>query len=107
MKKAKEQKSPVQTPAKQTKAKKPTTTAKTTSAKTTLPKPKRQVNYMLIKSEIDREGNQKYTAVRTYTRLPKGWKETKGATTAPKGYTWIDNGKSRFSGKRKSALVKA
>lgn len=25
------------------------------------------------------------------------WKPIKGATTAPKGYEWVSNGKSRFS----------
>lgn len=41
--------------------------------------------------------------------VPKGWKKTQGTTTAPKGYTWINNGKSRFNnGKSESqiALVK-
>lgn len=96
MKKAKEnKKAPAQKPT-QTKAKQTKTSPKT-----------RQENYMLVKSGLDREGNQQYTATRVYARKPKGWKETKGATTAPKGYTWINNGKSRFGGKRKTALVKA
>lgn len=38
--------------------------------------------------------------------LPKGWKVLKGATTAPKGYVWASNGKSRFSKDYKNALVK-
>lgn len=33
-----------------------------------------------------------------------GWQVDKGATTAPKGYTWINNGESRFGGKFKQAL---
>lgn len=66
----------------------------------------RSENYMLIKSGLDREGRQQYTATRVYSRMPKGWKETKGATTAPKGYKWISNGKSLLGGKRKSALIK-
>ena len=37
---------------------------------------------------------------------PKGYRKTIGATTAPNGYSWYNNGKSRFSGKRKSVLVK-
>lgn len=37
--------------------------------------------------------------------MPEGWKVTEGAMTAPKGYKWIDNNKSRFGGERKSALI--
>lgn len=37
--------------------------------------------------------------------VPKGWKENLYATTAPKGYAWIDNGKSHFDKDYKSALV--
>ena len=39
-------------------------------------------------------------------RKPKGFTKTKGATTAPIGFSWHNNGQSRFSGKRKSVLVK-
>ena len=38
--------------------------------------------------------------------LPKGWTRIEGALTAPRGYTWVSNSKSRFSGERKSALIK-
>lgn len=38
--------------------------------------------------------------------IPQGWKITRGAQTAPKGYEWIDNNKSRFGGERKTALLK-
>ena len=41
-----------------------------------------------------------------YSSLPKGWKRLSGATTAPKGYIWIYNGKSRFGGGYKKALLK-
>lgn len=37
--------------------------------------------------------------------VPKGWKILEGAMTAPRGYKWIYNGESLFSGKRKAALV--
>lgn len=37
--------------------------------------------------------------------VPEGWKENTYATTAPKGYTWIDNGKSPFDKGYKSAIV--
>jgi len=39
-------------------------------------------------------------------KVPKGWRKTKGATTAPMGFAWYSNGKSRFSGERKIALIK-
>ena len=39
-------------------------------------------------------------------RLPEGWKRTVGALTAPVGWHWANNGKSLFSGERKSALIK-
>lgn len=38
--------------------------------------------------------------------IPPGWKKIEGAMTAPKGYSWYSNGKSRFSGERKQALVR-
>lgn len=38
--------------------------------------------------------------------LPKGWTRIEGALTAPRGYTWVSNNKSRFSDERKSALIK-
>lgn len=37
--------------------------------------------------------------------VPKGWQENTNATTAPKGYTWVDNGKSHFDKDYKSAIV--
>lgn len=37
--------------------------------------------------------------------VPSGWQENTNATTAPKGYTWIDNGKSPFDSDYKSAIV--
>jgi len=44
--------------------------------------------------------------VKVLTRVPKGYRKTRGATTAPRGAEWYNNGESRFSGKRKSVLVK-
>ena len=41
-----------------------------------------------------------------YETLPNGWIILKGATTAPVGYRWICNGKSRFSKGRKLAFLK-
>lgn len=38
--------------------------------------------------------------------VPDGFKELKGATTAPLGYTWYTNGKSILDKSRKSILVK-
>ena len=36
---------------------------------------------------------------------PKGWIKLEGATTAPNGYNWYSNGKYRFGGEYKNALV--
>ena len=38
--------------------------------------------------------------------VPKGYVKLEGATTAPNGYSWYSNGKSRFGGEYKSVLVK-
>lgn len=43
--------------------------------------------------------------LRIVDHIPEGWKPLKGALTAPRGYKWIYNGESLFSGKRKTALV--
>ena len=41
-----------------------------------------------------------------YKTLPEGWRVDQNATTAPLGYTWIHNNKSRFGGERRSGLIK-
>nr|DAW42966.1 MAG TPA: hypothetical protein [Caudoviricetes sp.] len=41
-----------------------------------------------------------------YENAPKGWKPIVEATNQPIGYEWYSNGKSRFSGGYKAALVK-
>ena len=38
--------------------------------------------------------------------IPKGWGIVKGATTAPRGYVWINNRKSIFSDEYRHALLK-
>lgn len=43
--------------------------------------------------------------VELYTSMPLGWKKMIGALTAPRGSIWICNGKSYFSGERKTALL--
>lgn len=43
--------------------------------------------------------------VQIYDTMPEGWRMVDGATTAPKGYAWIYNGQSRFSGQRRHALL--
>ena len=78
-----------------------TSTPKKTENKTNITR-----NFLLRPNGIDKEGNQKFTAIRVYNRTPKGWKDDKGATTAPIGYKWVHNGKSLLSGDRRSALVK-
>lgn len=40
-----------------------------------------------------------------YDTMPKGWRVINGATTAPQGYIWICNGKSRFGGEYKNGLL--
>lgn len=43
---------------------------------------------------------------RIFATMPDGWTEIKGAMTAPVGYIWICNNKSRFSGEYEQALLK-
>lgn len=57
--------------------------------------------------------NEKYTVdyfkekgVDVKDKIPEGWQKLEGATTAPKGYEWYSNGKSRFGGEYKNALIK-
>lgn len=38
--------------------------------------------------------------------LPNGWKYLDGATTAPNGFRWASNVKSRFSAGYRHALVR-
>lgn len=38
-------------------------------------------------------------------KLPAGWRYLKGATTAPRGWAWACNGKSRFAPGYEHALV--
>ena len=38
--------------------------------------------------------------------LPEGWRVNRKATTAPKGWVWADNGKSRFAPGFEHALVR-
>lgn len=39
-------------------------------------------------------------------KLPNDWKRIKGATTAPKGFMWISNGKSLFNQDYRRALLR-
>ena len=41
-----------------------------------------------------------------YCEMPEGWGEIKEATTAPKGYVWINNQKSCFSDEYEHALLR-
>lgn len=41
-----------------------------------------------------------------FDKKPKGWKRIKGATTAPNGYVWINNGLSIFDKGYQHALLK-
>lgn len=44
--------------------------------------------------------------VAVYNKVPKGFTKNTRATTAPKGYSWYNNGKSMFSGDYIGILVK-
>lgn len=48
----------------------------------------------------------KQRGVEIKDKVPEGYVKLEGATTAPKGYEWYSNGKSRFGGEYKNALVK-
>ncbi|MBR3187258.1 MAG: hypothetical protein IKF59_04375 [Lachnospiraceae bacterium] len=37
--------------------------------------------------------------------IPEGWKPIEGAMNHPPGTRWISNGKSRFGGEYKTALI--
>ena len=50
--------------------------------------------------------NMKFPDVPRYDTMPPGWKEIRGATTAPSGYVWIYNGKSIFTKEYRHALLK-
>lgn len=50
--------------------------------------------------------NLRKRGTKIVNEAPKGYTELTGATTAPLGYTWYYNGKSLFSGERKTVLVK-
>lgn len=44
--------------------------------------------------------------VPVFDKLPEGWRILEGATTAPRGYRWIDNKKSFFSKEHRMAFIK-
>ena len=44
--------------------------------------------------------------VKIFTSMPDGWKDIKGALTAPNGYKWIFNGCSLFTDDYRQALLK-
>lgn len=44
-------------------------------------------------------------ATKIYDSLPEGWQIKEGAATAPLGYVWIWNGKSRFDGEYRHGLM--
>lgn len=41
-----------------------------------------------------------------YESIPAGWEIDHGATTAPLGFAWIHNNKSRFDGERMQGLTR-
>lgn len=59
-----------------------------------------------IKKVVNRiKASSKYYGVKCYKTMPKGYKEIKGALTAPKGAMWAYNGESILSGKCKRCFV--
>lgn len=44
--------------------------------------------------------------LREYQSMPEGWRVVEGATTAPRGFVVISNGKSRFAPGRESGLLR-
>ncbi len=46
------------------------------------------------------------TKIRKLKKAPKGWVNLRSSTTAPRGYEWYSNGKSRFKSGYRHALVK-
>lgn len=71
--------------------------------KTTAPK-KQEV--VLKRNGIDKEGNAQFSAIKVYSRKPKGWKESRNVTGVPKGLKMIHNGKSAQSGERRTGFIK-
>ena len=64
-------------------------------------------------NRYENEKNEKYSTdywksknVDMYDSAPDGWSKLEGATTAPRGYAWYSNNKSRFGGEYEHALVK-
>lgn len=53
---------------------------------------------------MDKEIKRK--EIKRFEVLPEGWAFIKGASTAPVGYRWANNRKSRFSAEYEQALVK-
>ena len=72
-----------------------------------------KVNGETINLEDTSSKNEKFStdywksrSVDMYDSAPDGWSKLEGATTAPKGYAWYSNNKSRFSDEYRHALVK-
>lgn len=66
--------------------------------------------YILIPSGTDAKGRRQYTECEVFDgELPyscRDWTPISGANTAPSGYIWYSNGKSRFDEKYKTALFR-
>lgn len=45
-------------------------------------------------------------SIAKYASLPDGWRYVEGALTAPNGWRWASNGKSKFSGGYQHALIR-
>lgn len=61
---------------------------------------------MEIKNVTIRLQNGKRCVFPVADSMPEGWKVIKGATAAPNGYKWINNGCSPFSKGYRHAIIK-
>ena len=59
-----------------------------------------------VSEYVRRNGKGYVNGKEVIDKPPKGWKVDSGVTTRPVGTTAYTNGKSRFSGERKTVLVK-
>ena len=57
-------------------------------------------------SPMARAGGEGRVMVRVLDALPEGWRYIEGALTAPTGFRWACNGKSRFSPGYRHVLVR-
>ena len=66
--------------------------------------------YILMPCGCDEDDNRTFKAVEVWDGQPpynyRDWVKDEQANTAPRGYVWMNNNKSRFGGERKSVLLR-